>query len=107
MNVIRGGDTLNISIFDLLVGDVLEFEVGDKMAADAILIHGNDVKADESGMTGESDAITKNEQHPFLLSGSNIVQGTGTILILAVGKNSFSGKLKMKIQKDQDDTPLQ
>lgn len=53
-------------------------------------------------MTGESDAITKNEDRPFLLSGSNIIQGTGTMMILAVGKNSFAGKLKLRIQKDQD-----
>lgn len=72
------------------------------MSADAILLSGNDVKADESAMTGESDAITKNEDRPFLLSGSNIVQGTGTAMILAVGKNSFAGKLKLRIQKDQD-----
>lgn len=58
-------------------------------------------------MTGEPDAITKNEEHPFMISGSNIVNGTGTILVLAVGRNSFSGKLKLKIQKDQDETPLQ
>lgn len=49
----------SISVFDLLVGDILELETGDKISADAILIHGSDVKVDESAMTGESDPITK------------------------------------------------
>lgn len=36
-----------------------------------------------------------------------IMEGTGTIIVAAVGKNSYYGKLKMKIQQDQEETPLQ
>ena len=35
------------------------------------------------------------------------MEGTGTMIVAAVGKNSYYGKLKMKIQQDEDDTPLQ
>jgi magnesium-transporting ATPase (P-type) len=39
---------------------------------------------------------------PFLISGSKLMSGTGLMLVVAVGKNSNYGKLKMKIQQDQD-----
>lgn len=45
--------------------------------------------------------------NPFLISSSKLMSGTGLMLVVAVGKNSYYGKLKMKIQQDQDDTPLQ
>lgn len=41
------------------------------------------------------------------MSGSKIVEGTGTYIVLAVGLRSQYGSLKMKIQQDPDDTPLQ
>lgn len=44
---------------------------------------------------------------PFLISSSMVMEGTGTMLVAAVGKNSYYGKLKMKIQQDQEETPLQ
>jgi magnesium-transporting ATPase (P-type) len=45
--------------------------------------------------------------NPFLISGSKVMEGTGWMVVLAVGRNSYYGKIKMKIQQDQDDTPLQ
>lgn len=45
--------------------------------------------------------------NPFLISGSKIMEGTGEMLVLAVGVNSQYGKLKLKIQQDPDETPLQ
>lgn len=46
-------------------------------------------------------------ENPFLISGTSIMEGTGYMMVLAVGRNSFDGKIKLKIQKDADDTPLQ
>ena len=57
--------------------------------------------------TGEPILVAKNPETPFLFGGSMIEEGNGVLLVLAVGKGSFAGKIKMKIQKDQDDTPLQ
>ena len=47
------------------------------------------------------------EINPFLISGSKIMEGTGSMLVLAVGKQSQYGKLKLKIQAGDDETPLQ
>ena len=66
---------------------------------------------DESSLTGETNEIKKkvpvtyerNEGHsPFLISSSKLMSGTGLMVVAAVGKNSYYGKLKMKIQQDQD-----
>lgn len=85
------------------------------MSVDGLLINGSNVSADESSITGESNEIKKRVPegptdkncNPFLISGSKVMEGTGELIVLAVGKNSQYGKLKMKIQQDQDDTPLQ
>lgn len=44
---------------------------------------------------------------PFLISSSKLMSGTGLMVVAAVGRNSYYGKLKLKIQQDQDETPLQ
>ena len=66
-------------------------------------------------MTGETDAVKKKvpssydrkEHSPFLISSSKLMSGTGLMVVCAVGRNSYYGKLKEKIQQDQDETPLQ
>ena len=82
------------------------------MSVDGIIINSNEIHADESGITGEAHevykcALTDMDANPFLVSGSKIVEGTGTYMVLAVGLRSQYGNLKMRIQQDTDDTPLQ
>ncbi|KAG0083100.1 hypothetical protein BGZ93_002034, partial [Podila epicladia] len=57
--VLRNGETVLLSVFDILVGDVLHLEPGDVIAADGIYLGGHNLKCDESAMTGESDAVKK------------------------------------------------
>jgi magnesium-transporting ATPase (P-type) len=59
---------------------------------DGILIQGNDLKIDESSLTGESDHIKKSpDGDPILLSGTHAMEGSGKIVITAVGVNSQTG----------------
>ncbi|KAF9383337.1 hypothetical protein CPB97_006535 [Podila verticillata] len=58
-DVLRNGETVLVSVFDILVGDVLHLEPGDVIAADGIYLGGHNLKCDESAMTGESDAVKK------------------------------------------------
>lgn len=81
---------------------------------DGILIEGNNISVDESSLTGETNEIKKRvpteyevSENPFLISSSKVMSGTGLMVVAAVGKNSYYGKLKMKIQQDEDETPLQ
>ncbi|KAH9319448.1 hypothetical protein KI387_021217, partial [Taxus chinensis] len=50
--VIRGGRRFKVSIFDLVVGDVIPLNIGDQVPADGILIEGHSLSLDESSMTG-------------------------------------------------------
>lgn len=52
INVIRGGEVLNISVYKLMVGDLVEIETGEILSVDGILVQGNNINADESSMTG-------------------------------------------------------
>lgn len=71
------------------------------------------ISTDESSITGETDQITKEDfkynvnNNPFLISGSKIMEGTAYMIVLAIGLNSREGINKSKLQKEDDDTPLQ
>ncbi|KAF9937658.1 plasma membrane calcium [Modicella reniformis] len=59
VKVIRNGETVLISVFGIIVGDILHLEPGDVVAADGIYLGGHNLKCDESAMTGETDAVKK------------------------------------------------
>ncbi|KAG0238257.1 hypothetical protein BGW42_006537 [Actinomortierella wolfii] len=59
VKVIRNGESVLISVFDIVVGDIMHLEPGDMIAADGVYLRGHNLKCDESAMTGESDAIKK------------------------------------------------
>lgn len=115
VNVYRKGQVQNISVDELLVGDVQIVETGEIISVDGLLLEGHNLIADESSMTGEPLGIKKavptwaDKEHtnPFIISSSKILEGTGKMLVLAVGENSQFGILKKKIQASDDETPLQ
>ncbi|KAI9472359.1 MAG: PMCA-type calcium-translocating P-type ATPase [Benjaminiella poitrasii] len=59
VKAMRDSQTVQISVYDIQVGDVLFLEPGDIVAADGIFIDGHNVRCDESAATGESDAVRK------------------------------------------------
>ncbi|XP_059687074.1 plasma membrane calcium-transporting ATPase 4 isoform X15 [Gavia stellata] len=64
----------------------------DLLPADGILIQGNDLKIDESSLTGESDQVKKSlDKDPMLLSGTHVMEGSGRMVVTAVGINSQTG----------------
>ncbi|GAQ10844.1 calcium-transporting ATPase 2 [Aspergillus lentulus] len=123
VKVIRSGKTVEISIHDVLVGDVMHLEPGDLVPVDGVFITGHNVKCDESSATGESDVLRKApgsdvyqaiERHenlkkldPFIVSGAKVSEGVGTFLVTAVGVNSTYGKTLMSLQDEGQTTPLQ
>jgi Ca2+-transporting ATPase len=123
VNVVRSGKTREISVFDVLVGDVMYLEPGDMIPVDGIFIEGHNVKCDESQTTGESDLLRKHpadevyaaiENHdslrkldPFILSGAQVTDGVGTFLVTSTGVNSSYGKTLMSLREDPEVTPLQ
>ncbi|XP_070256895.1 plasma membrane calcium-transporting ATPase 4-like [Myotis yumanensis] len=91
-SVIRNGHIIQLPVADIVVGDIAQIKYGDLLPADGILIQGNDLKIDESSLTGESDHVKKSlERDPMLLSGTHVMEGSGRMLVTAVGVNSKTG----------------
>ncbi|KAJ0610384.1 putative P-type Ca(2+) transporter [Helianthus annuus] len=109
IDVIREGRRQKISIFDVVVGDVVILNIGDQIPADGLFIDGHSLLVDESSMTGESDHIDIDAiRHPFLFSGSKVADGHGQMLVISVGMNTAWGKMMSSITGDSDEqTPLQ
>lgn len=123
VKVVRSGKSQEISVYDVLVGDVLHLEPGDLIPADGILIEGHNLKCDESSATGESDIIKKtpadqvyraienneslSQSDPFILSGGKVAEGLGTFLVTSVGVYSSYGKILTSLQDEAQTTPLQ
>ncbi|KND88147.1 Calcium-transporting ATPase 2 [Tolypocladium ophioglossoides CBS 100239] len=123
VKAIRSGRTVEVSVFDLMVGDVIHLEPGDLVPVDGVLIEGFNVKCDESQATGESDIIRKRpadevysaiENHenlkkmdPFIQSGARIMEGVGTFMATSTGIYSSYGKTLMSLNEDPEMTPLQ
>ncbi|XP_010536881.1 PREDICTED: calcium-transporting ATPase 8, plasma membrane-type [Tarenaya hassleriana] len=109
LEVIRGGRRVEISIYDIVVGDIVPLNIGNQVPADGVLITGHSLALDESSMTGESKIVPKNtNKDPFLMSGCKVADGNGIMLVTAVGINTEWGLLMASISEDNgEETPLQ
>ncbi|NWJ49993.1 MAG: HAD-IC family P-type ATPase, partial [Bacteroidetes bacterium] len=104
--VIRDGKETRIAGFEVVTDDLIVLQEGDRVPADATVIHSINLLADESLLTGEPvsvrkgdwDGIEKNIQPggddlPFVYSGSMIVQGNGIAKVTSVGIHTEIGKI--------------
>lgn len=123
VKAIRSGKMMEISVYDILVGEVVHLEPGDLVPVDGVLIEGFNVKCDESQATGESDVIRKQpaadvfeaivnhdelkKMDPFIQSGARIMEGVGTFMTTSTGIYSSYGKTLMALNEDPEMTPLQ
>jgi Ca2+-transporting ATPase len=123
IKLVRSGKIQEISVHDVLVGDVVLLEPGDMVPVDGIFIEGHGVKCDESSATGESDLLRKTpaddvfqalennqpikKMDPFILSGAKVSEGVGSFLVTATGVHSTHGKTMMSLREDNEVTPLQ
>ncbi|XP_070827758.1 plasma membrane calcium-transporting ATPase 1-like isoform X2 [Chaetodon trifascialis] len=90
--VVRDGQVIQIKVSEIVVGDIAQVKYGDLLPADGVLIQGNDLKIDESSLTGESDHVKKSlDKDPMLLSGTHVMEGSGKMVVTAVGVNSQTG----------------
>ena len=106
--VLRSGKFHSINVDDIVVGDIVCVEAGDNIPCDGVLVRYDGLEIDESALTGEPEDIGKDfENDPFLLSGCTTVAGSGRFVATAVGKKSQWGKIKSKLEKEQEETPLQ
>ncbi|PHU09998.1 Calcium-transporting ATPase 8, plasma membrane-type [Capsicum chinense] len=109
VTVVRDERRQEVSIFDIVVGDIVCLKIGDKIPADGLFLDGLSLQVDESSMTGESDNVQINEtQNPFLVCGTKVMDGYGHMLVTSVGKNNAWGQIMCTItdDKNNEQTPL-
>lgn len=115
----RDGEPVEIAIDDLVVGDAIILEAGDKVPVDGILLDG-ELKLDQSALNGESEEAAKqaapldfvwNEKPDFLdkyslYRGSVVVDGAGVLQAMRVGTASVYGQLTQELKEDERESPL-
>ena len=87
VTVRRDGRPQVVDAADLVVGDVVVLEAGDRVSADLRLVDGTQVSVDESLLTGESVAATR-AGGDTLHAGTNVVQGQGDAVVVATGSGT-------------------
>eukprot|EP00760_Papus_ankaliazontas_P027793 PhM_4_TR3447/c0_g1_i2/m.21928/K05850/ATP2B; Ca2+ transporting ATPase, plasma membrane len=109
VQVIRDGVERTVDSTEVVVGDIIIIEAGAQLVCDSLVLSGQDLKTNESAMTGESESISKHvDGNVFLLSGTLVEEGSGRALVIAVGAYSLQGTMHEKTsQGNLDETPLQ
>ncbi|NYT20841.1 MAG: cation-translocating P-type ATPase [Methanomicrobiales archaeon] len=117
--VIRGGSRSRIAGREVVRGDLMLVSEGDRIAADAVLLAGNNLMVDESLLTGESVPVRKfpgpmegerrpgGDDFPWLFSGTLVVQGQGVAEVTAIGTNTEMGRIGRALQRlEREETKL-
>ncbi len=105
--VLRDGQEQRIAGKEVVMGDLLILTEGDRIAADATLIKSNDLLADESLLTGESEPVEKGIGD-IVCSGCMVVRGSGAATVKAIGIKTEIGKIGKSLQSiEEPDSPLQ
>ena len=102
----RDGQVQKIDSKELTIGDIVILEEGDKIPGNLVFIETNNLKVDESNLTGESVPVDKSPKEEGYMD-SNVTLGNGVGIITAIGMNTSIGKIAEVIQEEKGSTPLQ
>ncbi|MBP1577999.1 MAG: HAD-IC family P-type ATPase, partial [Oscillospiraceae bacterium] len=113
--VIRAGKLREIPAEQVVEGDILELAAGDSVAADCVILSQNNLRCDESLLTGESAAVSKRAQkeggsakESMAFMGTHIVSGKATAKVCATGMNTEMGAVADMLGSiEEQQTPLQ
>ncbi len=108
VKVIREGKQIEIDSSEVVVGDIIELESGDKVSADIRLIKTNNLSTDESILTGESiakykianvidESTTISEMDNMAFAGTVVTNGRGVGIVVNIGANTELGKIADKV----------
>ena len=104
---LRDGRLIQISSADLVPGDVVRLEAGDRVPADGRVVEGHGIMADESVLTGESLPVEKDVGRD-VSSGTLVVRGKGYFEVKRTGSTSAMGRLAAMIGGiESGETPLE
>lgn len=117
--VIRDGKLEEIHVSEIVVGDIVYLQAGDKIPADGIVIEG-ELKVDQAALNGETEEADKipcvdgasydvkdllNRYYAY--RGTVVCGGEGYMEIKVVGDNTLFGELALEVQEETRETPLQ
>lgn len=121
--VIRDGTAQAIPASQLVPGDLIQIEAGDRVPADSRIIYATGLQTQEASLTGESTPVAKSaepisqtevplgDRHNMLFMGTSVVSGKGRALVTATGAQTELGKIAALIhreaQAEREETPLQ
>ena len=122
--VLRDGELKHVKSEELVVGDVILLEAGDAVPADCRILESFSMKVEEAALTGESVPVTKimdlihlkensldiplGDRTNMLYSGSTVVYGRGSAVVVATAMETEMGKIAKALQvTDEEKTPLQ
>ena len=119
--VIRDGLEQELPIDELVVGDLVKLSAGDMIPADVVLFESRDFFVQQSGLTGESDAVEKLalnkatsqnvdsllEAESLAFMGTNVISGSATAMILAVGDDTMMGAIEQTLTTYDEPTSFE
>ena len=119
--VIREGLEQELPIDELVVGDLVKLSAGDMIPADVILFESRDFFVQQSGLTGESDAVEKLalnkatsqnvesllEAESLAFMGTNVISGSATAMVLAVGDDTMMGAIEQTLNTYDEPTSFE
>lgn len=119
--VIRDGLEQELPIDELVVGDLVKLSAGDMIPADIVLFESRDFFVQQSGLTGESDAVEKLalnkatsqnvdsllEAESLAFMGTNVISGSATAMILAVGDDTMMGAIEQTLNTYDEPTSFE
>ena len=104
VRVKRNGQVISIPIEEVVVGDLVMISTGDRVPGDGVIIAGG-ISVDESMMNGEAKEVYK-EENDLVYMNTVVYSGEGTILVKAVGDNTFYGKMMGELQEEGEESVL-
>ncbi|MEK7585626.1 MAG: HAD-IC family P-type ATPase [Patescibacteria group bacterium] len=116
--VIRDDTEMIIPDYDVVIGDIIILNEGDKVPSDARLIYSRNLKLNESGMTGESVPVHKtldpinsaglnpSEQKNMVFKGTYVAFGYGKAVVTSIGVDTVIGKIASEISTIDTEIPL-
>lgn len=117
--VLRDGKEIVISDEEVVPGDILLLQEGEKVAADARLIEAHNLRAGEAALTGEADPVGKDpeatvaaeaathDQANMVFKGTNVIAGTAKAVVVMTGVNTVIGKISEQMTTIERSVPLQ
>ena len=119
--VIREGVEQELPIDELVVGDIIKLSAGDMIPADVLLLESRDFFVQQSGLTGESDAVEKVclakadgqnfdsllETESLAFMGTNVISGRATALVLVVGDETMMGAIEQTLNTYDEPTSFE